>query len=254
MRSLMFAVLVGIVALGFGGQYASAAVDVDLELSLLSDVSGSMSTAEFDLVRNGYAAAFNNAATWTKISQGTLGKIAVNLVYWSGANQQSEVVPWTLIDSFAAAQAFATAVTNAARPFSGNTAPGSAINFDVPLFASNNYDGTRQVIDVSGDGSQNEGANTATARDDALTAGIDQINGLAIGDATLVAWYNANVKGGAGAFVSQASTFAAFEAAVLEKIQIEVVGGVPEPATIVIWSLLGTFATLFVLKRKSKAA
>jgi hypothetical protein len=255
MRNLMFAVLVGIVALGFGGQYASAAVNVDMELSLLSDVSGSVDGSEFDLIRQGYAAAFNDPATYAKIAQGTLGKIAVNLVYWSGTNEQTQVVPWTLIGSFAQSQAFAAAVLAAPRTYSGSTAPGSAINFDVPLFTSNNYDSTRQVIDVSGDGAANEGADTATARNNALTAGIDQINGLVIlGEAGLQAWYNANVKGGAGSFVVAASSFQDFQRAVLEKIQIEVVGGVPEPATIVIWSLLGAFATAFVWKRKRKAA
>jgi hypothetical protein len=255
MKNLMFVVLVGIVALGFGGQYASAAVNVDMELSLLSDVSGSMDTTEFNLVRQGYANAFNDVATWNKIAQGSLGKIAVNLVYWSGAAQQSEVVPWTLIDSFTASQAFAAAVLAAPRPFSGNTAPGSAINFDVPLF-TNNFDGTRQVIDVSGDGSQNEGANTAAARDAALAGVVDQINGMPIlgSEANLDIWYANNIQGGAGSFTLPAASFTDFERAVLEKIQIEVVGGVPEPATIVIWSLLGAFATVFVWKRKHKSA
>ncbi len=143
---------------------------------------------------------------------------------------------WTLINDLASSQAFATAIGNAARPFGGSTAPGSAINFAVPLFNNNGFDGLSQIIDVSGDGRQNEGANTATARDNALLAGIQKINGLAIlGEAGLLAWYDANIKGGAGAFV-EAATFDTFAEAI-EKRLLEKASTPPSPAACCFWEL-----------------
>jgi hypothetical protein len=119
---------------------STAATLVDLELALLVDVSGSVDTTEFNLQRAGYVNAFNNPAVWNVIdglkSKGGTGKIAATFVYWSGGSQQQQAVNWTLIDSFAASQAFASSIGAAARPFSGSTAPGSAINFIVPRFGT----------------------------------------------------------------------------------------------------------------------
>ena len=159
---------------------------------------------------------------------------------WStgrGTAQQSQVVPWTLINDQASATAFGNAITAAARAFTnGNTAPGSAIKFAYPLFASNTFDGARLVIDVSGDGARNEGADTAAARDAALLA-VNQINGLDIlGEGGLEAWYNANVKGGAGAFVDVATDFNSFAGAIEEKITKEI-HGVPEPMSLLLLGL-----------------
>jgi len=59
---------------------------------------------------------------------------------------------------------FADAIGAVVRPpFFGGTAPGSAIQFALPLFSSNNYDGQRWVMDVSGDDRANLGANTSLA-------------------------------------------------------------------------------------------
>ncbi len=139
---------------------------------------------------------------------------------------------WTLINSAASANAFAAALALTARSSSGNTAPGSALNFATPLFANNGFEGLRQVIDVSGDGERNEGANTADARDAALAAGVDAINGLAIGGASLQAWYAANIQGGAGSFVIGVNDFADFAAAIEQKLVAEIRNEVPEPGTL----------------------
>lgn len=217
---------------------AQATTMVDVELQLLVDVSGSVNSTEFNLQKNGYVNAFQDNAVKNAILGGPLGKVAVQLIYWSSGSKQQVGVDWTLIDSAASADAFASAIAGTSRPFYGLTAPGSAINFGVPLFSSNDFEGTKQVIDVSGDGIQNNGANTAAARDAALLAGIDQINGLPIGGSTLVSWYQNNIKGGAGSFVMAAATFNDFEAAIKDKLTTEITGGqVPEPSTMI---LLGT--------------
>jgi Protein of unknown function (DUF1194)/PEP-CTERM motif len=141
-------------AFGWTTTAHAAPVIVDLELVLAADVSGSLDTTDFNLQRDGYAAAFQSAAVQNAILGGTLGRIAVTLVYWSDSQVQS--IGWTLIDSVASANAFGAAIAAAARPSSGGTGMTAAIDYSAGLFASNDasFIGVRQTIDISGDGSE----------------------------------------------------------------------------------------------------
>lgn len=232
---------------------ASAITVVDVELALLVDVSGSVSAAEFDLQKTGYVNAFNNAGIQTAIANGN--SVAATLIYWSSTSLQSVAVDWTLIDSAAAATSFASAVAATTRPFSGGTVPHAAINFAVPRFGSNDFDATRQVIDVSGDGTGSASA-TQAARDAALLAGIDQINGLAIGSQGIADWYQANLIGGSGAFVQRVETFEDFSAAVTLKIGREIgppMPMIPEPSTYGLMAL-GLGLVGWTVRRRHKSA
>lgn len=243
-------------ALAFVGVAAGPALaqptPVGLELALLVDVSGSVSASEFALQRDGYANAFNSPDLYNNhIANLPGGSIAVSFVYWSSANQQSQLGGagnWFLINSVASSQAFAAAVTAFARPFSGGTDPAGALTFITPQFGTNAYDGSRWVIDVSGDGTGGVAA-TQAARNAALAAGVDAINGLAIGGQAITNWYTANVMGGAGAFVESVDDFAGFEAAVDRKLGREISNVVPEPSTYVLMAT-GLVAVLGVARRR----
>jgi len=220
----------------------ASAVGVGLELLLLTDVSGSVDSTEYNLQKTGYVNAFNSATIQNAILNSQGGGIAVAYAEWSGASQQALKVNWTLIDSVASAQAFASALAGTTRSFSGQTAPGSALNWGTPLFNNNGFESLRQVIDVSGDGAENDGANTPTARNSALAAGVDAINGLPIlGEAGLLAWYQNNIQGGAGSFTLAATSFTSFQTAIEQKLVREITGTVPEPisAALVGLGLLG---------------
>lgn len=205
---------------------AHALTPVDLELSLLLDVSTSVSSSEFILQKQGYVDAFTDAAIISAIENGTHGAIAVSLTYWSSADRQQTAVDWMLVNDTASASALANAIAATTRPFNGLTGPGSAINFAAPKFFNNAYDGDRLVIDVSGDGQKNSGDNTAAARDAAFAQGIT-INGLSIGGNILYNWYNNNIKTTDG-FVIKAANFNAFGAAIKTKIALEIGEGNPE--------------------------
>jgi Protein of unknown function (DUF1194) len=81
------------------------------------------------------------------------------------------------------------------------------------------------VIDVSGDGVQNSGADTWDARDAARASGITTINGLAIGPAGILTFYQNNIIAGAGAFAIGVNDFDDFAAAVQTKIEREITPG-----------------------------
>lgn len=249
MRALAAAMVVA-APLGMASK-AEAGTAVGLELVLLIDVSGSVDASEYALQKGGYVQAFQSAAVQNAIANSQLGSIAVTYVEWSGAGQQAQLVNWTLVNDATSANAFAAAIAATSRAYSGVTAVGSAINYGAGLLgADNGFDGLRKVMDVSGDGTGNDGANTAAARDAAVAAGIT-INGLTIGDASLLTWYQNNVIGGPGAFAIGVNDFADFAAAIEQKL-IREITGVPEPAT---FALLGFgLAALGMAARWRKAA
>jgi RHS repeat-associated protein len=217
---------------GIVGNYtlsASETLPVDLELSLLVDVSGSVSPSEYTSQINGYVDTFEQEGLYENlIAQGLDGRIAVNFILWSGSQQQAEVVRWTLIDSDATAKVFAQTLREAtlpefggSRPFSGSTSPGRAIDFADDLVFANEFASRRQAIEISGDDS---GATftSQTARDNALAQGIDVINGVVIGISTsALSFYQNNLIAGTTAdgqpaFVETARNFEEFGAVINE--------------------------------------
>jgi hypothetical protein len=225
------------VAAAQSGTAPGKTVPVDVELVLAVDVSRSIDADEFELQRQGYARAIVNPAVLSAIQTGSIGAIAVTYVEWSGADQQRTVVDWALIRDQASAQDFSAAILAAPRSFAAYTSISGAIDYAVRLFENNRYEGARQVIDISGDGSNNSGRPVWLARDAAIEGGIT-INGLTIindrpnpfsrPEPKLDDYYRENVVGGTGAFVVIAEDFASFSSAILSKL-IKEVAAAPQP-------------------------
>ncbi len=203
---------------------------VDVELVLAVDVSRSVDQEEQELQFKGYAAAFRDPKLIGGIAGGPLGQIAVTLFTWSDWHIQEHLVPWMLIDGAAGAHRVADAIDAAPRRTWLYTSISGAMDYAAGLFGRG-YEGTRKVVDISGDGVNNSGRPVAEARADALARGI-VLNGLAVLDRTPQPWsaglpplddyYRTEVIGGPGAFLMVAEGFDAFETAVKRKIIREI--------------------------------
>jgi len=176
-------------AAGLAFSTGAGAVPVGLELMLLFDNSGSIDDTEYQLQKTGYVQAFQSASVQNAILANLTGSIAVTYVEWSGSAEQSVRVGWTLVDSAAAANAFAAAINATTCVFAGLTAVQSAMNAVHLLFrtetgaSANGFESPRQVIDVPGDGADNDSPGAllpSGGRDNALATGVDAVNGIAI--------------------------------------------------------------------------
>jgi hypothetical protein len=199
-------------------------VEVDLQLVLAVDASGSVDEARFELQKQGYAAAFRHPRVLNAIRSGATQSIAVTMTQWTGPSLQIQVIPWTLLKDRASLDAFAATVETTPRQlFGGGTSISGAIDFAAKLMPGAPYRGLKRVIDISGDGSNNRGRNVRDARDDAVRAGI-VINGLPI--LSLEPWldryYFDNVIGGPGSFMVPAESYETFSDAVLRKLVLEI--------------------------------
>ncbi|MCH8926902.1 MAG: DUF1194 domain-containing protein [Proteobacteria bacterium] len=198
---------------------------VDLELVLAVDASGSVSDEEFNLQVRGLAEAFRHRSVGQAIrAAGDLG-LAVALIQWADYRQHALSVDWTVVRDAADARQFAKQVEGVRRSVYGNTAMGAALKFAILQLEGNGFVGRRKVIDVSGDGPNNQGSAAWLVRDLAVARGIT-VNGLAIlnEDPTLDRYYLTNVIGGPGAFVMTANDYAAYRLAILTKLVKEISG------------------------------
>jgi hypothetical protein len=225
--------LVGLALAASGGASPAAAqAEVDLQLVLAVDVSGSVSDERFQLQRQGYAEAFRNWRVIQAIQAGAARAIAVTMTQWTGPAQQAQVVPWTVVTDEATAAALADAIERTTRQlYGGGTSISGAIDHAVTLFGGSGTKSGRQVIDVSGDGANNRGRPAAEARDDAVDRGAT-VNGLPILalEPGLDQYYQSNVIGGPNAFMVVAETYETFAEAVLKKLITEIADIEAEPS------------------------
>ena len=209
---------------------SSATVDVALVLAI--DVSGSVSEGRMMLQRRGYSEALCHPGFLEAVRCGPTGRVALTFVQWSEARRQEQSVAWRVIEDATTARQFAQAIADAGRPMPGWTSISAAIDFSARLIGGSGLIAQRKVIDVSGDGANNDGREVSAARNDAIAAGIT-VNGLPIVEVEpgLDDYYRRNVIGGPGSFVEVARDIDAFAEAVLRKLMVEVAGVYPPPFT-----------------------
>jgi hypothetical protein len=228
-----------LMALGAGPLHAQqkAPQRVDVALVLAADVSRSITTDEFQLQRQGYAKAIADPDVVRAIQAGANGAIALTFIEWAGGEEQQVVVDWQIVHDPASAKAFTDALLAAPRAFFGRTSISAALDFAMERLKASGVKAERQVIDVSGDGTNNAGRPLEEARAAALAGGVT-INGLAIINESaamfggfsghtqppggLPKWYHDNVTGGPGSFLLTVENFESFGEAMTKKLLNEI--------------------------------
>lgn len=206
-------------------------VEVDVELFLAVDVSRSMTPGELEIQRRGYASALTSADVLQAIQGGLLGRIAVTYVEWAGDSAQRVVVPWQILQTAQQAEEIAKTIVSMPEQGMRRTSISGILTYAAQDFENNGFLGLRRVIDVSGDGPNNQGEPVTEARDAVIAQRIT-INGLPLmtvderselwGILDLDVYYERCVIGGPGAFVLPVLGWDAFAPAVKRKLILEI--------------------------------
>lgn len=216
---------------------------VDLELVIATDVSYSIDEEEAALQREGIAAAFRSKEVIQAIRSGFLRKIAVAYIDYSSFEFNRVVVDWRIISDRNSAEAFATALMHSPHTYGRRTSISDGVELARNLIETNKIEGTRRVIDVSGDGPNNSGALVDQVRDETVARRIT-INGLPIINPNdqfasryhlpdLDLYYRGCVIGGPGAFYVVAKDFKDFARAIRRKLILEIAAAPPGQAALI---------------------
>jgi hypothetical protein len=217
----------------FSPSQVAAQEAVDVELVLAVDVSLSMSYEELKIQRDGYTAALTHPDVINAIRNGIHGKIAVTYFEWAGDMSQYMVVPWTVIATREDAEAVAAQITASPPNSARRTSISGGLRYAQDLFAESSFRGMKRVIDISGDGPNNQGEYVDLARDDIVAQGI-VINGLPLmTDGGMISsfdvqdldrYYNDCVIGGPGSFMIPVNAWEQFPEAIRRKLVLEIAG------------------------------
>lgn len=218
--------------------WAQKPVPVDLELVFAADGSGSIDDEEMAFQRAGYAAAITHPRVLSAIRNGFLRRIAVAYMEWGDPESQHTIVGWIVIADQASARAFATKLLETPRAASGYNSISNALLYSADMIRGNRYDGTRRVIDVSGDGPNIGGAPINEVRRKLVAEGFT-INALVVlarnalrgpSGEPLIEHYRNDVIGGPGSFALTADDRRTMADSLLRKLILEIAGARGRPA------------------------
>ena len=195
-------------------------VPVDLELAFVVDASGSIDENEKLRRRQGYVEALTHPRIQRAIISGILVRIGVAFIEFSAYGCERLSVQWTTVDGSQSATAFGRKLLVLDYdPCLGGNAAADALAFAAQLMDEKNFEGTRRVIDISGDGPNTLGMSLRGVRRDVLRRDIT-INALVLERLEmpeLPDYFRDEVIGGPGAFMVEAKNHASFAAAILKK-------------------------------------
>ena len=210
-----------------GAAAPAAACRVALAMGI--DVSASVDSGEYRLQMEGLAAALN-APPVREVLLGGGGPVALAVYEWSGWEDQRMLLDWTLVTGPEVLAAItARLVATERERMSDSTALGQAL-LEGGRLLGRAPPCWRQVLDISGDGKNNDGADPDMLDGDPALAGVT-VNALVIGAddrspgdiravdiGELSSYFHAHVIRGPGAFVQVALGFADYERAMTRKL------------------------------------
>lgn len=193
-----------------------------LALVLALDVSSSVDADEYVLQRDGLAAALNHDDIRNAIL-GNAGHISMAIYEWSGRHKNAMVSDWIALRTNDDINVLIQRLQSAPRSQTRfPTAMGYALGFGATLL-SRGPDCTRRVIDLSGDGLNNDGFPPKLAYKNYPFANIT-VNGLAVlGSAPdVLAYFHREVRHGFGAFVETSEGYQGYRDAMIRKLFREI--------------------------------
>lgn len=199
---------------------AQGNVPVAIELVLALDSSASVDREEFQLQLDGLALAFRDAEVQQAIELLKPFGAAVAVVQWGAPGETRIVLPFTHLESARDSKAFGFRIGLIRRWMRASaTSIATALDDSISLIETNDFDGQRHVIDVSGDGPDNAGGDLEAARQRANAARI-VVNGLPImaDQEGLDIYYRDNVIIGPDSFIEPARDFEDYVRAIREKL------------------------------------
>ena len=221
-RGVVFALLFSLASPAF------AQTTVDLELVLAIDASSSVDPSEWELQRQGYAAAFRDPEIQAALASGPNKRVAVAVVVWADATVPRWESAWFVLSTPADGEQMAGFMAVLPRVPEGGTGIGAGVATAVRKFERNGLSAPRQVVDVSGDGRETPPRENVVLMPMARALADAKrviINGLAIvnqEDLSLATWYRNNVITGPGSFVITATDYSKFGTAIRKKLLKEI--------------------------------
>ena len=209
----------GCLAAALAAAGGAARAECRLALALGLDVSSSVDAREYQLQTEGLAAALL-APEVRDAFLATPGEPVALLVFeWSGWQQQMVRQDWVTVETAGDLDRVAARLLAQARSFDlYPTAIGFALIFGGRLL-SQRTDCDERTLDLSGDGTSNDGVSPEVARRD-YPLERTTVNGLVIGRQAeaLGRYYRQFVIQGPGAFVERADGYEDFERAMRRKL------------------------------------
>ncbi|EAR51410.1 lipoprotein, putative [Oceanicola granulosus HTCC2516] len=214
-------------------------------LALGLDVSGSVDRREYRLQMDGLAGALDAPEVRAALLEGAAAPVRITVFEWSGPRDHVLILPWSEISDAAALDGvIAHLRATERRRTEPTTAIGAATRYGGALLAQQ-PECWQRTLDLSGDGKSNTGPRPQDIDAAELPPGM-VVNGLVIGAppeeavarrlieiGELVAYYDAYVIRGPGAFVEAALGFEDYQAAMTRKLLREIrslaIGALPRP-------------------------
>ncbi|WP_370401004.1 DUF1194 domain-containing protein [Sulfitobacter sp. JB4-11] len=204
---------------------AVAVAECRLALVLALDVSSSVDPREDTLQRGGVVAALTSPEVQAAFFAADQ-HVALAIYEWSGRYQHQLILDWTLINSPGALVRAAETVANSTRSHTEfPTAMGFALGYGARLL-ERSPPCLHKTLDMAGDGQNNDGFGPQSAYKEFPYADVT-VNGLVVnaadfeGEVGLLAFYQAEVLHGPGAFMVVANGFEDYERAMRRKLERE---------------------------------
>jgi hypothetical protein len=209
---------------------AVGSTQVDVKLVIATDISLSIDDVEAQIQRQGIADLFLDPEVIRAIQSGPLGVIAVSMLDWAGYGENKVVLDWTLVNDKASAAALSAKIRGIGRIPGKRTSISDALERAFAMIEESDGQivAARRVVDVSGDGPNNDGYSLQELHDKIANNGIT-VNGLPIMDensdgyfADLDKYYGACVVSGKGSFLIVVKHFNDFGPAMRRKLVVEI--------------------------------